>query len=155
MATVHLIVNSGFFHICKNIYENLPLTVAQIRKPGALYRNSAGLLFYCCFSTTTIPGCTVESKRAFAVSSERSGMVFNTQKCSTQREEPRLREAGQVMQETEYSVHPERLADSMPFQGLLKAPGFAGGPDCRAGWCYIKKHTEGRALYEREDLSFH
>ena len=82
-------------------------------------------------------------------------MVFNTQKCSTKREEPRLREAGQVMQETEYSVPPERLAGSMPFQGLLKAPGFAGGPDCRAGWCYIKKHTEGRALYEREDLSFH
>ena len=72
------------------------------------------------FSKTITPGCAVESKKAFAVSFDRNGMVFNTQKCSTQREEPRLREAGQVMQETEYSVHPERLADSMPFQGLLK-----------------------------------
>ena len=40
------------------------------------------------------PGCAGEAKRAFAASFERSGAVFNIKRCSTQREEPRLREAG-------------------------------------------------------------
>ncbi len=49
-------------------------------------------------------------------------------KCSTQREGPRLRgRAGQVMQETEYSVPPERLAGRLPFQGLCKLPALPGG----------------------------
>ena len=77
-----------------------------------------------------------------------------------QREEARLREAGQVMQKTEYSAPLERLAGSMPIQGLRRPPGFAGEPDfakrqslvvpwrvkrlslsvpCEAGWYTIPK----------------
>ena len=82
-----------------------------------------------CFNKTTIPGCAGESKKAFAVSFERSGMVYNIKRCSTQREEPRLRGAGQAMQETEYPVPLERLAGRLPFQGLRRPPGKAGGPD--------------------------
>ena len=48
-------------------------------------------------------------------------------RCSTQREEPRLQEAGQVMQETEYPVPLERLAGSMPSQSLRKPPALPGG----------------------------
>ena len=44
---------------------------------------------------------------------------------STQREEPRLREAGQVMQKTEHSVPLERLAYAL--EEHTQAPGFAGG----------------------------
>ena len=79
-----------------------------------------------CFSKTTIPGCAGESKKAFAVSFERSGMVYNIKRCSTQREEPRLRGAGQAMQETEYSVPLERLAGRLPFQGLRRPPALPG-----------------------------
>ena len=46
---------------------------------------------------------------------------INTKRCSTQREAPpRLQGAGQVMQEAGYPVPLERLAVSMPFQGLRK-----------------------------------
>ena len=45
---------------------------------------------------------------------------INTKRCSTQREAPRLQGAGQVMQEAGYPVPLERLAGSMPFQGLRK-----------------------------------
>ncbi len=73
-------------------------------------------------------GCAGEGKKAFAVSFERSGMVFNTipKRCGMQREEARLREAGQVMQKTEYSAPLERLASSMPFPGLRKPQALPG-----------------------------
>lgn len=41
-------------------------------------------------------------------------------RCTTKREESRLWEAGQVVQEIEYSVPLERLAGGIPFQGLRK-----------------------------------
>ena len=54
-------------------------------------------------------------------------MVFNTKRCSTQREEPCLQGAWQGMQEAENTVPLERLAGSMPFRGLRGPPGGAGG----------------------------
>ena len=73
------------------------------------------------------PGCAGERKKAFAVSSERSGMVYNSKKLQHATGKPRLREAGQVMQKAEHSVPLERLAGSMPFQGLRKPPAVPGG----------------------------
>ena len=82
----------------------------------------------CCgFSETILLGCAVEGKRPFAVSCERSEMVFNTKKM--QRATGRIPfagGAGQVMQETEHSVPLERLAGGMPFQGLRKLPALPG-----------------------------
>ena len=62
--------------------------------------------------------------------SSEAGWYSIPKRCSTQREEPRLREAGQVMQEAENTVPPERFAGSMPFQGLRKPPALLGG-DCK------------------------
>ena len=42
--------------------------------------------------------------------SSEAGWYSIPKRCSTQREEPRLREAGQMMQEAEHSVPFERLA---------------------------------------------
>ena len=78
--------------------------------------------FFGCFSETppAVPGRT--KGLSLSVSSEAGGMVFNTKRCSTQWAEPRLREAGQAMQEAEHSVPLERLAGNMPFRGLRRPP---------------------------------
>ena len=43
-TTVPFKENGGFLYP-KEIYKNIQLPAVQIRKPGVLYRNSAGLLF--------------------------------------------------------------------------------------------------------------
>ncbi len=57
-------------------------------------------------------------------------MVYNTKRCSTQGGKNPVYGGGggtgQVMQETEHSVPPERLAGSMPFQGLRKPQALPG-----------------------------
>ena len=83
------------------------------------------------FRKTESPGCAGESKKAFAVSFERSGMVYNIKRCSTQREEPCLQGAWQGMQEAENTVPLERLAGSMALQGLRRPPALPGAwPFC-------------------------
>ena len=52
----------------------MPVQGRAPAKAGAL---PCGLI---CFSETMPLGCAVDSKKAFAVSFERSGMVFNTRK---------------------------------------------------------------------------
>ena len=88
---------------------------------------SAAPVSYTHLCETAPPGCAGESKRAFDVSFERSKTVFNTQKMYHATGKNRLRGAGQAMQKTEHSVPPERLAGSMPFQGLRKPPALPGG----------------------------
>ena len=75
----------------------------------------------------TPPRSAGESKKAFAASSVRSGIGYSIPKsCITQREEPRLQEAEQAMQETENSVLLEACRyDTL--SGLTQAPGKAGG----------------------------
>ena len=78
------------------------------------------------FRKTASPGCAGESKRAFAVSSERSEMVFNTKKMRHATGRTPFTGAGQVMQGTEPSVPLEKLAGSTPFQGLRKLQALPG-----------------------------
>ena len=55
------------------------------------------------------------------------------QKDAARSGEPRLREAGKVMQGRENSAPPERLAGQYAFPKLTQASGFAGGPTARPG----------------------
>ena len=72
------------------------------------------------FRETTPPRLCRGEQKGFRCQFRAKQDSINTKRCSTQREEPRLREAGQVMQEAGYPVPLERLAGSMPFQGLRK-----------------------------------
>jgi len=100
---------------------------AKTARAAPLFWGAALACFFWLWRNAT-RGCAGEGKKAFAVSFERSGMVFNTipKRCGMQREEARLREAGQVMQKTEYSAPLERLASSMPFPGLRKPQALPG-----------------------------
>ena len=76
-------------------------------------------------------------------------MVFNTKRCSMQREEFCLREAGQVMQETEYSVPSERLAGNICPSRAYAGPRLCRGPDLKttgkAGECLCNAFASIRA----------
>ena len=71
------------------------------------------------------PSSAGESKKASASSVERSEKRAKTLRLlisSSGINNARLRAVGQVMQETDCSVPLERLAGTMPFQGLHKPP---------------------------------
>ena len=112
-------------------------------------RNKSTKPVHCFFALTkrqppAVPGRV--KGLSLSVSSEAGGMVFNTKRCNTQWVEPRLREAGQVMQKTEHSVPFEGLAGNIPFQGLRRPPAVPGrvkglslSVSSEAGWYSIPK----------------
>ena len=82
-------------------------------------------------SETRTRGCVVESKRAFSVSFERSGIGYSIPKrCITQREEPRLQESvSKRCRRQRIQCLLRGLPAVWPFQGLLM-PRQSRGPDC-------------------------